>query len=153
MEFKLKLMKTPFIFITILFLFVSGCASSNQQAKAEDSALIAGNYQHWFATTPGESEFSERGIDLLLELHQHSKIYQPEYIIFNERESFPVEVSQPEGEDGKLLIKARILLESSLFAEKSQKAHLSDRLVFRDEDGELHHIEISNWKRLPDRYD
>ena len=147
-------MKSPFIFSACLFLFIGGCASSNNHSQAdEESLIISSSYQHWYATAPGESEFSERGIDLWLELQHNDKIYRPEYIIFNERKSFPAEVNKPSDDEGQFLIKARILLESSLFAEKSQMTELSDRLVFRDEEGELQYVEISSWERLPDRYD
>jgi|GEM_PF-649183 len=148
-------MKSSIIFPAILFLLICGCASTNKNNEMQtekNSLFISSSYQHWFATAPGESEFSERGIDLHLELHQNKKIYRPEYIIFNERKSFPAEVSQPAVDEGKILINARVLLESSLFAEKSKQTDLSDRLVYRDESGELHHIEISNWERLSDRY-
>lgn len=147
-------MKSPIIFSACLILIIGGCASSNNHSQADEKSLfISSSYQYWFATAAGESDFSERGIDLQLELHKDSKIYRPEYIIFNERESFPAEVSRQGVEEDTLVIKARILLESSLFAEKSPQAGLSDRLVFRDEHGELQYVEINNWERLPDRYD
>lgn len=146
-------MKSSIIFSACLILLISGCASTDNHSRADDDSLfISSSYQHWFAMAPGESDFTERGIDLQLELHQNSKIYRPVHIIFNGRESFPADVSRQDGEEDKLVIKARVLLQSSLFAEKSQQTNVSDRLVFRDEDGELHHVEINNWERLPDRY-
>ena len=147
-------MKSSIILSACLTLLISGCASSGNHSQTDDESLfISSSYQHWFAMAPGESDFSERGIDLRVELHQNSKIYQPEHIIFNGRESLPADVSRTDGEEGKFVIKATILLQSSLFAEKSPQVNLSDRLVFRDEHGELQHVEISNWERLPDRFD
>ncbi len=147
-------MKSPIIFsICLLLFFFGGCAFSDKLLEAdEESPVISSSYEHWFSTAPGETEFSERGIDLRLELHQNSKIFRPEYIIFNERMSFPAEVSWPDDDEDKIVIKARILLESSLFSEISRQSELSDRLVFRDDEGELQYVEISNWERLPDRY-
>ncbi|CAN5453495.1 hypothetical protein BH23BAC3_BH23BAC3_24200 [soil metagenome] len=147
-------MKSLFIFITYVLLFCS-CASSNQPAQAENNLFIDTSFQHWYATAPGESDYTERGIDLRLELNSAVLISNPLYIIFNERESFPVEVSKLESEDNeeKLLIEARILLDSALFPDQSDHVLLSDRLVYCDEDDNLQYFEINNWKRLPDRYD
>jgi hypothetical protein len=70
-------MKSTIISSACLFLFICGCASSNHQSPAEEESLfISSSYQHWFATAPGETEFSERGIDLRLELHQNNEIHR-----------------------------------------------------------------------------
>jgi len=148
-------MKSLFIFITYVLLFICSCASSNQPAQAENNLFIDSSFQHWYASAPGESDYTERGIDLRLELSPAGLKFEPLYIIFNERESFPVQVSKPNPEDngGKLLIEARILLESTLFPDPSDHVLLSDRLVYRDGDGNLQYAEINSWQKLPNRYD
>lgn len=146
-------MKTLFIFILYTFLFIYGCSSSNQHVRSEGEIFITNTYQHWFASAPGESEFTERGIDLRLKLYPENSISNPLHIIFNERKSFPVTVIYPKDSEEKLFIEGRILLESSLFNEHSDHVPVSDRLVFRDKDGSLHYEEINDWKRLPDRYE
>lgn len=147
-------MKSLFIFITYV-LFICSCASSNQTAQSENNPLIDSSFQHWYASAPGESDYTERGIDLRLELRPADQISSPLYIIYNERQSFPVEVGKAESEDNeeKILLEARILLDTTLFPEPSNHMLLSDRLVYRDEGGNLQYLEINSWQRLPNRYD
>lgn len=147
-------MKTLFIFALYTFLFISSCASSNQNTQAESNLSITGSYQNWYASAPGEAEYTERGIDLRLELCPAGLVTNPLYIIFNERESFPVEVSKTDSgnNEEKLLIEGRIVMQTTLFDETSGHTRLSDRLVFHDENGELQYAEINNWQRLPNRY-
>ncbi len=150
-------MKLLFIFTLYPFLFFYSCASSNQNGQAESEQSVTGSYQHWYASAPGESEYTERGIDLRVELYPAGLVTNPLYIIFNERESFPVEVIKMEADNDndeeKLLIESKIILQSTLFDETSDHTKLSDRLVYHDEDGNQRYVEINNWQRLPNRYE
>lgn len=145
-------MKLQFIFILGIFLFLYSCSSSNQQAASEGNISISGSFQYWYTSVPAETEFSEKGIDLRIEFYPEELISKPLYIIFNERKSFPASVTKSENNEIKLLIKARIILESSLLHEISEFAPHSDRLVYHDEDGSLQYAEINNWEKMPDLY-
>lgn len=149
----IELMKKHFISITfILFIFYS-CATSKQCVPTDNGFIIFGTYQHWFESVPGESEITERGVDIILNLKDDVSIPDPLHLIFDKRKSFYFSLTRPEDGDSANTIEATILLESSLFNEISERIQLSDRLVYRDGDGNLRYEKLEDLQRLPDRYE
>lgn len=143
-------MKTLFIFSLTLFLFATACSSSEKAASNNSIQLTEASYYNWTASIPGDEDNIERGTDLVLTFSSWPEKFNPEAVIFYNKRSFPAEIEQVEG--NRVVIKARIMHESTVLAEVSERVNLSDRLIYTNEDGDTLYLEIDEWERMSDRY-
>jgi len=146
-------MKKHFISIMVILFFIGSCAPGKQTISTDTGFIVSGTYQYWFASIPGETGISERGIDIILELRDDVSIHNPLHLIFNERKSFSLSLNRSEDGGSPDSIEATILLESAMFNEISERVQLSNRVVYRDSDGNLQYEVFENLSRLPDRYE
>lgn len=146
-------MKKHFISITLVIFFIGGCASGNQGSPPENGFILSGTYQFWLGSAPDEPEITERGIDITLELRDNVSIPDPLHLIFNERKSFSLSRIQSDDSESPNKIEATILLESSMLNETSERVQLSNRVVYRDGDGNEQYETFDDLQRLPDRYE
>jgi hypothetical protein len=143
-------MKALLIFILTLFLFANSCSSSEKTASNNSIQLAGAAYYNWTASIPGDENSFERGTDLTLTFSNWPEKFNPEAVIFQNRRSFPAEIEQIEGT--RVIIKARIVHESTVLAEVSERVNLSDRLIYTNEDGDTIYLGIDEWERMSDRY-
>ncbi len=140
-------MKLSFIIAgTLLLLTLASCASQNQVTLEADNYQAAAEYRYWSTPVPGSTELEEKGIDLIITLHQWHEDYEPLYAVFDQRKSFLPVVTKHD--NSTAVITARIILESHLIDEFSEKTELSDRLVYRRSDGSEHYFKISKKKEV-----
>jgi len=146
-------MKNHFISITLVLFIIGSCASSNQGVPPDSGFILSGTYQYWLGSAPDEPENSERGIDIILDLRDNVSISDPMHLIFNERKSFSMSLTQSDDAESPNKVEATILLESSMFNEISERVQLSNRLVYRNRDGNEQYETFDDLERLPDRYE
>lgn len=146
-------MKKHFISITLVLFIIGGCASGKQGIPPESKYILSGTYQFWFGSAPDEPDISERGIDIILDLRDNVSISDPLHLIFNERKSFSLSLTQSDDGESPNRIEATILLESSMFSEISERVRLSNRLVYRDSNGNEQYETFDDLHRLADRYE
>lgn len=142
-------MKTLFIFLSLFFLFAA-CSSTEKTANSEQFALISAAYYNWTASIPDGSGGMERGTDIILTLAGWPDDYTPGPVIFRNKQSFSAAIE--EEEEVYVILRASIIHESAVLMGVSERSDLSDRFIFEKPDGETVHIEISDWEKLPDRY-
>lgn len=146
-------MKNHFISITLVLFIIGGCASSKQGVPPDTEFILSGTYQFWFASAPGEPDITERGVDIILELREDVSLADPLHLIFNELKSFSLSRIQSDDGESPNKIEATILLESSMLNETSERVQLSNRVVYRDGDGNEQYETFDDLQRLPDRYE
>ncbi|MEX1014937.1 MAG: hypothetical protein WDZ80_07320 [Candidatus Paceibacterota bacterium] len=144
-------MKLKFIFIILFSMVMFSCKTSEPSEASKSEQPFNVTVQHWFANPDSDSNFTERGTDVTIYFLESDFAMSPEYVIFNERKSFPPMIT-PTAENF-YQIEARIILESSLFQEVSEKVTQSNQLVLTDSEGNEVHMEIQEWETLPNRYD
>lgn len=144
-------MKRKFIFAILLSSVMWSCKTTEPPEESTSDQPFELTVQHWFANPDSESNFTERGTDITIFFNESDFTMTPEYVVFNERKSFPPMIT-PTGEN-IYQIEARIILESSLFQEISEKVNQSNRLVLTNREGDEVHIEFGEWETLPNRYD
>lgn len=142
-------MKSPLVFILPILLFAA-CSSSKNTAGNESVQLNEATYFNWTAGAPDDNNTFERGTDFILTFSNWPAEYTPVAVIFNNKISFPADVEKTE--NNRAVINARIIHESSVFAEVSENTRLSDRITFILENGESSYLEINNWVQLSDQY-
>jgi len=136
------------LFIIIHFLnltIFTSCANSEKPVTDHSPMVLKAEYKNWNDDPVSDSDVRETGTDLTLQLKNWPQDFEPEYIIYNGRESFPASIA--EQSEGVTKIKARIILRSSVMSETSEKSSLTDRLVFTDRGGNVNYIEIDRWER------
>ena len=144
-------MKLKFIFGLLIVSTMLSCKTTEPSNDSKLEQPFNLTVQHWFANPDSESNFTERGTDITIYFHEEDLTMTPEYVIFNERKSFPPMITPTA--DNIYQIEALIIMESSLFQDVSEKINQTDRIVFTDSDGETVYIEFREWKTLPNRYD
>lgn len=144
-------MKLKFIFILLLSGFLWSCKSTESPKESGFVQPFEVTVQHWFANPDTDSNFTERGTDITIFFQESELAMTPEYVVFNERKSFPPMITPTV--ESIYQIEARIILESSQFLQVSEKANQTNRLVFTNRDGDEVHMEIRDWMTLPNRYD
>jgi len=144
-------MKIKIIFALLFTTTLLGCKSSQPPEESLSDQPFEVTVQHWFANPDADSNFTERGTDLIIKIENSDFSITPEYLIFSERKSFPPMITP--SDDNSYQIEARIILESSRFMETSERVNQSSRLVFSNSDGEKTYILIRQWETLPNRYD
>jgi len=144
-------MKRKFIFILLISILVWSCKSSEPPKESTSGQPFEITVQHWFANPDSDSNFTERGIDVTIIFHEGDRTLTPEYVIFNDRKSFTPIITPTVENFYK--IEARIILESSLLQQISERVNQTNRLVFTNSDGEYLYIEFKEWETLPNRYD
>lgn len=144
-------MKVKIIFALLFTLILWGCKTSQPPEEPLQDQPFELSIQHWFANPDSDSNFTERGIDLIIKIENSDFLITPEYIIFRERKSFPPMITP--SDDNGYQIEARIILESSRFTETSERVHQTNRLVYTNRDGVKDYMVITQWKTLPNRYD
>lgn len=142
-------MKTRFISQLLLLILLSGCSNSEKIALQNSIEIAKASYQQWYNVSPETGEPSERGIDLFVSVDNFPDDAELLHIVFDNRVSFLPDYSTTE--ENRLLIEARIVLESELLADISGANDVSDRLVFKTKDGEIQHTEIHIWEQRPTR--
>ncbi len=136
-------MKTIFIFFTSL-LFFAACSSPREAAIQDPIELEQAEYQNWANSSPDGTESMERGTDIRLVFSEWPEDYNPVYIVFRNKESFPAELEMLD--EKRAVVTARIVHESGVLAEVSESVFLSDRIVFTRPNGELGYLEIEQWE-------
>ena len=144
-------MKHKFIFVILIGSAMLSCKTTEPSNESTFEQPFNLTVQHWFAYPDSDSNFTERGTDITIYFHEDDLTMTPKYVIFNERKSFPPMITPTT--DNIYQIEARIILESSLFQDISEKINQTDRIVFTDSDGETVYMEFREWETLPDRYD
>ncbi len=144
-------MKLQFIFIILFSSVLFSCKTTETSNDSKSEQPFNVTVQHWFANPDSDSNFTERGTDITIYFLESEFTMTPEYIIFNERKSFPPMIT-PTAEN-IYEIEARIILESSLFQEVSERVNQPNLLVLTDSEGEEVQMEIHEWETLPNRYD
>jgi len=137
-------MKTIFITTFVFFLTLSGC-SSQKMAMDNQVKIIRATFSHWSEAPLNQSDVRERGTDLELVVDEWPEEAEPGYIVYRKLKSFPAEITDTT--DAGLHIFARIIRTSSVMEETSKRVELSDRFVFRRENGEWTFVEIEDWSR------
>jgi len=106
--------------------------------------LINATYKHWSHPPSASSDIPERGTDLTITVRNWPEKYTPQYIVYNKWRSSSAQISQKS--DSTMLITARIIRMSAMLQKKkSETVDLTDRLVFKDDDGNTQFIEIDSW--------
>lgn len=144
-------MKLKFISVILIASALWSCKTTEPPEESAYEQPFNLTIQHWFANPDSDANYTERGTDITIYIHESDLTMTPEYIIFSERKSFPPMIT-PTGEN-TYQIEARIILESSLFHEVSERVNQSDRLVLTNSDGDEVYMEIREWETLPNRYD
>lgn len=141
-------MKTIIITILSFFLMLIGCASEKELLNNYDIEIAQASYEHWSNRPPIESDVRERGTDLRLVIENWPEGADPMYIIYRKMKSFPVEIA--DRSETMTTLEARIIRSSAVMSETSERIDATDRLVFKDENGEIGFIEIKEWERMSD---
>lgn len=144
-------MKLKIIFIILLSSVMFSCKATESSEESKSEQPFNVTVQHWFANPDSDSNFTERGTDITIYFLESDFAMTPEYVIFNERRSFPPMIT-PTAEN-VFQVEARIILESSLFQEVSEKVNQPNQLVLTNSDGEEVRMEFQEWETLPNRYD
>lgn len=144
-------MKAKIIFTALISLLFLSCKTSQLPEEPQPDQPFDVTIQYWFANPDSDSNFTERGIDLTLHFQNHDFSLNPEYVIFNERKSFPPMIT-PADEDG-YQIEARIILESSRLQNTSERVNQTNRVVFINDEGDEVYYDVRIWETLPNRYD
>lgn len=140
-------MKQLFIFTAIALLCAAvSCKTQLELTQNEDGDEATALYSYWSVPVPGSGELEEKGIDLIITINHWKNEYEPLYVIFDERKSFLPELE--ELVNSSAVIKARVILESQLFEEVSEKSDLTDRLVYRRSDGSEAYIKIKKREEI-----
>ncbi len=92
----------------------------------------------------GNSDLPEVGTDLKITVKNWSSNYTPEHIIYNNRKSLSASLSDTV--EDNLIITGKIIRSSSKLPKTSETVSKSDRLVYSNQEGEQHYIEIDNWE-------
>ena len=137
-------MKFIILFTTSIFLFSSGCSSTENTASNEHIQVLNATYNNWSHPPVGNSDLPEVGTDLTVTVKNWPSDFTPEYIIYNNRKSLSASVS--DSTDENKTISGKIIRSSSKLPKTSETVSQSDRLVYINEDGEEKNIEISDWK-------
>jgi len=103
-------------------------------------------FNEWNEASPVKSELRERGTDLELIVRNWPEEAKPEYIIYNNRKSFPAEIA--DSLKTGVLIRARIIKRSAVMDQISKSVSLSDRLVYLTPDGNTSFIKIGEWSSM-----
>lgn len=112
----------------------------------ESIDVLQASYKHWSHRPPVQSDVRERGTDLKLTVENWPEGVDFQHIIYRKMKSFPVEVT--DSTETGFTMNARIIRTSAVMSETSERVELSDRLVFKTEDGKTHHVEIKEWERM-----
>lgn len=144
-------MKAKIIFTVLISIVFLSCRTSQPPAESLTDQPFDLTVQYWFANPNSDSNFTERGIDITIHVQNNDFSLNPEYVIFNERKSFPLMIT-PADEDG-YQIEAHIILESSRYQNSSERVNLSNRVVFTNNDGDEVYFVFREWETLPNRYD
>ncbi|WP_441000044.1 hypothetical protein [Fodinibius sp. SL11] len=137
-------MKITTLLLTSLFLFSSGCSSTENTASNGNIQILNATYHNWSRSPVGSSDLPEVGTDLKITVKNWASKYSPEYIIYNNRKSLSASVSDTL--EDSLVITGKIIRTSSKLPKTSETVSQSDRLVYKTEEGEQHYIEITNWE-------
>lgn len=137
-------MKDLLIIITPLLLFLIGCSAQKNTISNGNIQLINATVDRWSDPPPPNSDIPERGADLSITVEGWSNDYTPQYIIYNQRRTLSISVSDTV--DNHSVISGRIVRSSSKLTNTSQTISESDRLVYRNEDDKLKYIEITEWE-------
>tara|TARA_R100001143_G_scaffold54182_1_gene49904 strand:+ start:5605 stop:6039 length:435 start_codon:yes stop_codon:yes gene_type:complete len=144
-------MKLKIIFTILLTTVLVSCKTTEPSGDSNTEQPFNVIVQHWFANPDSDSNFTERGTDVTIYFPDSDFTMTPEYVIFNERKSFPPIIT-PTAEN-IFKVEARIILESALFHEASETVSQPNQLVVTNSDGEEVRMEIREWETLPARYD
>lgn len=144
-------MKLKFIFTILLTSFFWSCKSTDPPKEPALDQPFELTVQHWFANPDTDSNFTERGMDITILFHVSDLVMSPEFVIFNQRRSFPPLITSTG--NNMYQIEARIILESSLFQEVSERVNQTNRLVLTNSNDREVHMEFWKWETLPNRYD
>lgn len=142
-------MKHLFIFFALI-LFGFGCANQKSANTENSESIVSAEAEEWRSSPPGEDEFTEHGTDLTIKLNNKLGEVRFSHIVYNSRKSFTVSVDSTE--NNTLLIQGRVIYDSTLLSETSERTELADRLVFQDIDGNTDFIPIHSWTELPLSY-
>lgn len=142
-------MKRFFIF-AVLVAAGFGCAHHKETGATNPDLIVRATAEEWRSSSPGEDELTEHGVDLTIEMNNSLSNIRFLYTIYNGRKSFPATVDSTASNN--LSVQARILYESSLMAQTSDRTNLSDRLVFQNSDGETDYIPVNSWIENPVSY-
>jgi hypothetical protein len=143
-------MKRLFIFFALIPIAFSGCAQQKTTLAENPDTIIRAEAEEWRSTPPGEDDFTEHGIDLIIEIPIEWSDHTFNFIVYDGRKSFPVAIDSTK--QNTLLIRARVLFNSVLLAETSERTNLTDRLVFQKANGETDFIPIHSWTQKPLSY-
>lgn len=137
-------MKIITLLLTSLFLFSSGCSSTENTASNGNIQILNATYHNWSRSPIGSSNLPEVGTDLTVTVKNWSSEFTPEYIIYNNRKSISAAIS--DSANGNKTIFGKIIRSSSKLPNTSESVSKSDRLVYSNQEGEQDYIEITNWE-------
>ena len=143
-------MKVKIIFFIFVAMIFWGCKTSEPAVEPLPDQPFDLTVQYWFSNPDSDSNFTEKGIDLIIHINDYDFLRTPDYVIFSERKSFPPMIT-PAEEDG-YQIEARIILESSRLQNTSEKVNQTNRVVFTNDDGDEVYIIFRDWETLPNKY-
>lgn len=137
-------MKVIFILFVSL-TFIPGCSSTGKVTGNDKKMEVTdATFKRWTEPPRAGSDIPEQGTDLAVTVRNWPEGYVPQYIVRSNRKSFPATIS--DRSNNRVVIRGRIIRMSGLLTQKSERADLTDRLVFTDAEGKTRHIEISSWK-------
>ncbi|MBN2732883.1 MAG: hypothetical protein JXR26_10685 [Balneolaceae bacterium] len=142
-------MKTSFIFLVSFVLLLAGCAALEDLTDGENFEIANAGFENWRQAPVQGGDVPEVGTNLAIIVRdwpEPEEGYTPKYIIYNERKSFPVEITNRE--DNKTVMNAKIIRSSSVMSKTSEEVNLSDRLVFTRPNGEVGFLKIEEWQDL-----
>lgn len=137
-------MKIIILFLTSIFLFSSGCSSTENTASDNNIQILNATYNNWSRSPVGGANVPEVGTDLSVTVKNWSSGFTAEYIIYNNRKSLSATISDSTDESTTLF--GKIIRASSKLPETSKSVSESDRLVYTNQNGEEQYIEIKSWK-------
>lgn len=137
-------MKDLLLIITPLLLFLIGCSAQKNTISNGNIQIINATVDRWSDPPPPNSDIPERGADLSVTVEGWNDDFTPEYIIFNQRRTLSISVSDTV--DNRSVISGRIIRSSSKLPNTSETVSKSDRFVYKDDNDELKYIEITEWE-------
>jgi len=136
------------IFFIVTF-FMCQCSATNKSSNKKQMKVVNAYYKNWSKPPLSDSDVPEKGIDLRIQLDDWPEEAKPMHIIYNGRTSFPAEIDDSTA--NKVTIKARIIINSSVLNETSEKTSKTDRLVYRTSDSTITYLPIKSWKNRAKR--
>ena len=137
-------MKIIFICFFVSIVMLLACSTSKPADSNRDPNIVKATYHHWHHAPMHHSTVPEGGADLTLLVKNWPRHATPSSIIWNHIPSLQPTIADTT--DVGVVIKARVVVTSSVLQNLPKKTEKSDRLIYQTADSTSHFIKIDHWQ-------